>query len=88
MKDNLCQDYGPLLVKITATGETLSITTCRIGSFRSNWRLRDVDIYEHPTDTDKVVTVAKGFSGGTNCNTVEPRTNFRQEIGKFGIVYS
>jgi hypothetical protein len=85
MKDSMTQDY-PLLVKVTTTGETLSLG-CRIGSFRTNWRQRDVDIYDHPTDKDSVVTVGTGFGGGTNCTAIEPRASYHAAIGTFGKVF-
>ena len=58
-----------------------------IGSFRSNWRKRDVSIFAHPTDIHSVVTIGIGFGEGSNAYCIEPRSHYAKDIGQFGRVY-
>lgn len=58
-----------------------------IGTFTSNWRLRHVLIYDHPTNPDLVLTIGKGFKGGSDCTVIEPRAHVEADIGRFNYVY-
>jgi hypothetical protein len=72
-------------ITITATKETLFIKN-KIGFVKNNWRLRNIEIWEHPTDKNKVVTIGRGFNGGSNANCIEERFQWEQYIGKYNTV--
>lgn len=53
-----------------------------IGRFINEWRRRNVAVYEHLTDPDKVVTIGYPFDGGAPIETVENRQDWTATIRK------
>ena len=49
---------------------------------RNNWRCRMVSVYDHPTDTSKLITVGKPFDGGGPAICVEDRTAWSYELNR------
>jgi len=74
-------------VKITCGGQEFEVTK-KLGHSRNNWRMREVGVWEHPTDPSKVITVGVGFGGGFDCNAVEDRDVWVHVIGNFHHVYN
>lgn len=65
-----------------------------IGRMVNKWRQRMVAVYEHPTDTTKLVTVGRPFDGSAPIECVENRTDWTATLAKmadaeqYGRVYT
>lgn len=58
-----------------------------LGSFRNEWRRREVEIYEHPTDVGRVVTVGCPMDGGSPVVCVENQSDYQRYMGRWNAVY-
>ena len=70
-----------------AGGEVIMVDVDPIGAFISEWRLRRVTIYQDAQDADMVVAVGLGFNGGSDATCHEPRSSYKNEIGRFNTRY-
>jgi len=62
----LCKGTGQILKEIDVQKFTL------LHTFRNEWRQRQVYIYEHPTDTDKVITMGYQIAASGGVTTIPP----------------
>ena len=78
-------------VKTMANSEKITLVIAEqlplLGSFKSNWRRRDVTIHDHPERTEDVVSIGRPFDGSEAIVCVEHRSAYHNEIGRFGTVY-
>ena len=73
-------------VTITITGEKIFVKE-KIGFVKNNWRRRNVEIWEHPENKNKVITVGRAFdSGHGDIICVEDRHIWDKYIGKYNTV--
>ena len=57
------------------------------GKFRNNWRQRWVEVYDHPTNPDKVVAFGLPFDGRKEVICVEDRSEYTRQLnGNWGTV--
>lgn len=52
----------------------------KIGTYRNNWRERDVTLYEHPTDAARVISVGVGIHNGKEVVCDESRADYRRQL--------
>lgn len=51
-----------------------------LGTFRNNWRERNVSLYEHPTDPESIVSVGVGFHDGKETVCEELRIAYMSQL--------
>jgi len=51
---------------------------------RNNWRGRMIMLYEHPTDTTRIISSGVTFNGEMRVIADEPRSDWSRELGQSG----
>jgi hypothetical protein len=72
-------------ITITTTGDKIFVKD-KIGFVRNNWRQRNVEIWDHPEKSNKVITIGRSFDGKSVICCIENRANWTQYIGKYNTV--
>ena len=72
---------------VTGKKEEVEVTE-KIGHLKNNWRRREVGIWEHPTNPDWVVTIGKGFDGGSDAFCIEKKEEWKGNIGNFRGIFN
>ena len=51
---------------------------------RNHWRGRDITLYEHPTDNDRIISVGTTFDGSMRVIADELRSDWHRELSSPG----
>ena len=58
----------------------------KIGHIKSNWRQREIGIYEHPNDPLKVISIGVDFDHSKRVICEDDRSDWKEFIGKFNNI--
>jgi hypothetical protein len=72
-----------------ANSENITIETIQekhlslIGLLKNNWRKRNVEVYSHPTNSEKIVSVGYSFFNKEPIVCVEDKKDYSNVISQF-----
>ncbi len=52
----------------------------KLGTYRNNWRERQVTLYVHPTDETRLISVGVSFHDGQEIVCDEPRNSYPRQL--------